>query len=171
MVELDRGQRELSARQCRQRIALCVVLCALLIVVVTRFERSAVSTDRGDGVAIRSHEWYQNPARAMAGNESARVLWPVELDRDFFMSSQAGMKDRSNEETLLIRPAVDQTALSRSTIGSLHLQGIVSGQVSLAIINGVMVSVGDTVDGFRVLEIRDRHVVVERDGMRIQVEL
>jgi hypothetical protein len=45
-----------------------------------------------------------------------------------------------------------------------------SGGVAKALVNDTLVGVGDTIDGFRVVGIEARRIIVERDGVKLEVQ-
>jgi len=64
-------------------------------------------------------------------------------------------------------PPVNVAALAKET---LHLKGTVQGEHSLAMLGGRLYRVGQTVGGFRIVEIGKRTITVERAGVRVVVE-
>lgn len=59
-----------------------------------------------------------------------------------------------------IRPPVVEEPLR------LKLTSVVSGQGSYAVIDGRVLHLGDSIAGYRIVEIRGRSVVLEKDGVR-----
>ena len=48
---------------------------------------------------------------------------------------------------------------------------MVAGPASMANVNGVMVRVGESLHGYRLLEVHDRSAVFEKNNMRITVDM
>jgi hypothetical protein len=59
----------------------------------------------------------------------------------------------------------------RHEAGQLHLQSIMMGPEPKAIIEGRLVAVGDVIASFRVLRIEARSVIVEREGVKLEIQM
>jgi hypothetical protein len=51
------------------------------------------------------------------------------------------------------------------------LQSTLLGQPSRALINNVLLEVGETIDGFELVEVRERLVVLKKDGIEVILEM
>jgi hypothetical protein len=56
-------------------------------------------------------------------------------------------------------------------IGDMRLEGIMVGDENLAIINGKVVKVNDNIGGFRVIEIDEAHVKLDKEGTIYDLKL
>jgi hypothetical protein len=71
----------------------------------------------------------------------------------------------------------DQEKARRILIGNLQAQAsklnlqstVMSNGSTKAMVNGTLVEEGDTVSGFKILKIEARRMVVEREGIRLEV--
>jgi hypothetical protein len=68
-------------------------------------------------------------------------------------------------------PSAATTTTTRPATSALKLEGVIAGEQRVAIINGRLVRVGDTVAGARVLEIAAHSVRCERAGKILTLTL
>jgi hypothetical protein len=59
----------------------------------------------------------------------------------------------------------------RDQAGQLELQSIVMGAKPKALVDGELVGEGDVVASFRVLKIESRRIIVEREGIRLEIQM
>jgi hypothetical protein len=59
----------------------------------------------------------------------------------------------------------------RQHAGQLQVTSILMGSRPKAMINGVLIGEGEVVAGFRVLEIKARSVIVEREGIKLEIPM
>jgi hypothetical protein len=122
------------------------------------------------------------PTQGSAGTGAAStvapavIAWPKMVARDPFQSSlvypPAPKVDPKVDPTPVVvmppTPAPDDVAaLAKATI---HLKGTVLGDKPIAMMNGRVYRIGEYVEGFRVVQIEKRRVVVERDGAQVAIE-
>lgn len=81
---------------------------------------------------------------------------------DRLAKSMAGQTDQRKERQVLIENLQAQAA-------KLRLQTTVMGARPRAVINQELVSEGDVVASFRVLKIEARRVIVEREGIKLEI--
>jgi len=65
----------------------------------------------------------------------------------------------------------DPETIIRAKAKALTLQSTMVGPNSSAMINGQVLRVGEWIDGFRVVEIQARSCIVEREGVRVQLDM
>jgi len=96
--------------------------------------------------------------------------------------TQAAAQTRPLQHDPFARPSLGGTRSSESKAApravasepprSLRLTGVlVAGPGSLANVNGTMVRVGDSVSGYRLVEVRDRAAVFEKNNTRFTLDL
>lgn len=137
--------------------------------------RGAVSP-RGAAESLR--EWADGPI-----NDANRNLFLVKLE--YFAKEGSAEAPRSREsgqgfwdelaKSLAVK--ADQEKARRILIGNLQSQAsklnlqstVNSGGSTKAMVNGTLVEEGDTVSGFKILKIEARRMVVEREGIRLEV--
>jgi hypothetical protein len=59
----------------------------------------------------------------------------------------------------------------KAQAADLKIQSIVMGPQPRAMVNGQMVTEGDVVAGFRVLKIEARRMIIEREGIRLEIQM
>ena len=60
---------------------------------------------------------------------------------------------------------------ARQAAAELNLQSIVTGGQPRAVINGQMLALGQRIEGFALVRIAERFVLVERDGVIVRIDL
>lgn len=100
------------------------------------------------------------------GTQIAKVLRPPSGDGfwDQLAKSMASKADQVKERRILIENLRLQAA-------QLKLQTTLMGRQPHAMVNGVLVSEGDVVASFRVLEIQPRRMIVEREGVKLEITM
>ena len=71
------------------------------------------------------------------------------------------------------KPPVELTAeqVTDEALKTVKLQGMILGAVPRAVVNGRPVAAGDEIDGYRVVSIADRRIIVEKHGFEVEIEL
>ena len=136
-------------------------------------------TNRGGGDAAASYiEWRTAPIQPLARNFFAIKFEKFPLDgsrpaplaerRDTFwddlaksLSSQA---DQKKQRQILVENLQMQA-------GQLKLQTTLMGPTPRAVVNGVSVGEGDVVAEFRVYKIEARRIIVEREGIKLEIPM
>jgi hypothetical protein len=135
-------------------------------------------TGSSRGAAESLREWTDGPI-----NDAHRNLFLVKLE--YFAKEGSAEAPRSREsgqgfwdelaKSLTVK--ADQEKARRILIGNLQAQAsklnlqstVMSGGSTKAMVNGTLVEEGDTVSGFKILKIEARRMVVEREGIRLEV--
>ena len=116
-------------------------------------------------------------------NDAHRNLFHVKLE--YFAKESLGEAPKGREsgqgfwdelaKSLAVK--ADQEKARRILIGNLQAQAsklnlqstVMSNGSTKAMVNGTLVEEGDTVSGFKILKIEARRMVVEREGIRLEV--
>ncbi len=121
-------------------------------------------------------EWTRKPITGTRRNLFAIKLdyFPVDGSRPIFTGDDAdGFWDQLAKS--LAAKADQEKAKGillenlRLQASRLDLQTTVMGENPKALVNGIMLQVGDTIDGFRVVLIEAKRIVVEREGVKLEV--
>ena len=116
-------------------------------------------------------------------NDAHRNLFHVKLE--YFAKEGSGEAPRTREDgrgfwdelAKSLAAKADQEKARRILIGNLQAQAsklnlqstVMSNGSTKAMVNGTLVEEGDTVSGFKILKIEARRMVVEREGIRLEV--
>jgi hypothetical protein len=116
-------------------------------------------------------------------NDARRNLFHVKLE--YFAKEGSGEAPRTREDgrgfwdelAKSLAAKADQEKARRILIGNLQAQAsklnlqstVMSNGSTKAMVNGTLVEEGDTVSGFKILKIEARRMVVEREGIRLEV--
>jgi hypothetical protein len=99
------------------------------------------------------------------------IAWPRRAARDPFRSTKVYPPQAARVGVPATAPAtpppVNVAALAREAI---HLKGTVQGDRAVAMVNGRVYRAGQTIEGFRIVEITKRTITVEKGGVRVVVE-
>src|SRR5687767_6154422 len=140
--------------------------------------RNSAAHRGGTDAAASYIEWRTAPIQPLARNFFAIKFEKFPLDgsrpahvierRDTFwddlaksLSSQA---DQKKQRQILIEHLQMQA-------GQLKLQTTLMGPTPRAVVNGVSVGEGDVVAEFRVFKIEARRIIVEREGIRLEIPM
>jgi hypothetical protein len=126
---------------------------------------------RGAGVAASLNAWLAAPISMPDRNVFAIKLDYFQQDgprgdgiSDRLAKSAGSEADQKKERQILIENLRTQAA-------GLQLQSTVMGAEPRAMVNGTLVGEGDVVAGFRVEKIEPRCIIVEREGIRLQIAM
>lgn len=181
--QLLADRRKLAAMTCLLAVAL-LLWGRLLLKDVPRTavakpgERVAASVEGGAAVA---------PVKAVA-DKNARPVVTVAMypapQRDLFAFDPRyfPMADVPQGNTSLVDKSPDKLTddsfkqqqlqlLVQSQAKALKLQSTLLGGTSRAMINGNLLEVGQTIQGFLLKEVRSRAVVIEKDGVEVMLEM
>lgn len=149
----DRRSRRLTLLGC----------CLLAIVAMTKdmvrpraSQASAVSTHPSSLALAASRTERREPVR---------VTWPVELHKNPFHRWKAPeaqpepQAEPTNTADLVTAEARSQLTLSSAVVGA----------APFAVINGTVVSTGDTISGFQIVDIQPRGVIVRKGGVNVEL--
>jgi hypothetical protein len=130
------------------------------------------------GAADALRDWLDSPI-----NVAERNLFHVKLEYFAREGSVEAPRTRENgqgfwdELAKSLAMKADQEKAKRILIGNLQAQAsklnlqstVMSNGSTKAMVNGTLVEEGDTVSGFKILKIEARRMVVEREGIRLEV--
>ena len=111
--------------------------------------------------------------------EKIEVALPVSVKRDLF-SFDANPYRRpllSQEEPTGPNPGLEGTdeasrlAAVKESAGRLRLESVMMGGSPHALINGVAVAPGEQIEGFTLLRVSDRNVLLRKDGFVIRLKM
>jgi hypothetical protein len=141
---------------------------------------SATQAAGTQAASVRFREWLSEPVKPPTRNifavkleyfpsDGSRPTQAVRTARDgeFWgkleksLTHQADQRDK--RENLL--------ANFRTEAGKLRLDSTIMGQQPKALIDGKLVAEGEVVAGFRVLKIEPRRIRVEREGIRLEIQM
>lgn len=109
---------------------------------------------------------FRIPFRYYPCDESAQSASPAPMDSYWDLVEKSGSAQADQQEQR--EEVIDNVQRSAE---SLKLQSIILGASPAAIINGRQLREGDAVDEFRVLRIEARQVIVEREGVRLALQM
>ncbi len=135
---------------------------------------------RATAVNPQMQKWADGPVAPITRNLFAVQLeyFPVEGPRN-----GAAFNDRGNdgfwvrlEKSLTVHAdqrdkRANQIANYKAQAAQLKLQSTMMGPMPKALVNGELVGEGDVVASFRVLKIEARRVIVEREGIRLEIQM
>jgi hypothetical protein len=173
------GMTTKSAKAGRGKIAVLGGLGMILVAVCVRLVRP--SPDAGIAAAPFAvpvgTPAVESAASARPATPLNVIAWPKTAARDPFRSMKIYPPPVVRVEVPATAPVappkppppppVNVAALARET---LHLKGTVQGERSLAMVNDRLYRAGQTVNGFRIVEIGKRTVTVEKAGVRVVIE-
>ena len=96
---------------------------------------------------------------------------PFALDPAFYPET---LSEDSEDEPAKLPLALTDEARQRAVVqaaGELRLQSLSQGKVPAAFINGRLVRLGGTVDGFTLLRCDDRSAVLSKDGFQVRLNM
>jgi hypothetical protein len=145
-----------------------------------RLDAQAAIAARADNSAKRQREWMHAPVTPISRN-----LFSVKLDYFPSDGSRAphGVRTPADgefwgrlEKSLMLQ--ADQRdkrenllANYKDQAAKLRLDSIIWGAQPKAMIDGKLVAEGDVVASFRVLKIEQRRIIVEREGIRLEIQM
>jgi hypothetical protein len=109
---------------------------------------------------------------SLRGDHAARPLLPFDqVTRDLFVptaSMEAALARAASASDLRAETSERQPVTEDQPFDARHsLQGVLTGRVSLASIDGNLVRQGAVIDGYRLVELHRDYVVFEREGSRV----
>lgn len=120
-----------------------------------------VSTQRR-GAPVPVHLAERLP-RDLFNFASPELAWAGPKNRDGGPNNERSTPDRSDEQ---LRSAAVRAAARR-----LELRSVVMSELPFAVIDGRVLRVGEEVEGFTLLEIAERHVLLERNGVIVRLKM
>ncbi|MCX5661747.1 MAG: hypothetical protein NTW19_18870 [Planctomycetota bacterium] len=171
---------KLSAEKKKLAVMACLLTVGLLmwgrLLLLHRQPRQAVA----DTVAVAASDETSGSAKKVV-----RFDLPKELNRDLFALDSSGYERVPVtaapvvvNQAPVVEKSVDHSADEsarvasiRQAAGELRLQSTLQGDRPRAVINGLSLAKGQVIKGFVLVKIEARHVIVERDGVEICLEM
>lgn len=173
------------------------VMCGLLMVGMLLWGRLIIiqripRTGYADPAKVAAAEEAAKKALEQSGGEAlaelpvVRITAPDSIRRDVFEIPESMRTNRSEESASLDQnapksgtdssektedPALVHRDRIRMEASSLRLESLIRGLNPMAIVNGSMLTVGAEINGFRLIEVRDRSIIVEKEGLAIEIQL
>jgi hypothetical protein len=122
-------------------------------------------------------KWLQSPPTPLTRNLFALKLdvFPSDVTRSHESEESRGFWEEVAKSLL---DQADQQERKQELLSSLQeqakalrLTSVLMGPKPRAVINGELVGEGDVVAGFRVLQIEPRRIVIEREGIRLEITM
>ena len=143
----------------------------------SRFGASSSGAKNAPDVQAALREWMDAPAMPLRRNLFAIDLERFPLDGsvtsvstkssgfwDDLAKSMTFQADVRKERQILIENLHQQAS-------QLRLQSTMMGATPKAVINGELVEEGEVVAAFRVLKIEARRIIVEREGIKLEIQM
>jgi hypothetical protein len=189
---LDRMRRRVvfELRKDKRKTAVAAVLAVLvaalglkLLISGPRVSRAAEGPDK---VAVVPDETVLREAARMYGRPSkasAKAEYILSIDRDirrdifrpklsaFPLEGTAGAADTTVETPDGQEVEEFRRRRVEGEAQALHLQSTVVSATSTAILNGKVLIEGETINGFRVVEIKPHACLIEKEGVRIRLRM
>ena len=121
-------------------------------------------------VAVRASRKSRNKAPLLSGDLSS------EIKRDIFLLNPTYFPPEKTAKPTTTQPAPSQQAPTRDKIvqaqaGGLLLESVIMSNRPVAIINGQMRQVGQTIGDFDIVEIAATSCIVCKDGVQVQLNM
>jgi hypothetical protein len=117
-------------------------------------------------------------ARPSPGQETKHDDYLTRIDttikRDIFSPPEQFFPPMETPKTKVVETLNSRAAEKESiqkAAATMTVESTILSAIPKAIINGQLVQLGDTVNGFRIVEISSRTVTLEREGMTVQLEM
>ena len=148
-------------------VAVLAVAGALRLAGRTPATAAADRASPGSGPATGQQAGSETPARPLP---AFIVDWEPVLRRDLFDASPFAPQTQP-AQTAAVRPAAPAAQVFLADVQArLSLQATMAGPRPTAIINGQTHGVGDVVgDSYRIRRIEQRRIVLERDGVELEM--
>jgi hypothetical protein len=139
---------------------------------------TTASKSQPAGTALALQKWAEGPVPPISHNlfavridyfevDGSRTSQSAEVEEGFWSKlekSLALQADRIDKRENLVANYTAQAS-------KLRLESIVMGAQPRAMVNGELVGEGSVVADFRVLKIESRRIVVEREGIRLEIQM
>jgi hypothetical protein len=186
MCDLEFLPRWYQARKRRQRIRALKARGAvgLILVSITVFSLKSMTTGRGVPAASRA-SWIRPPmpikSSAPTGQAASGSPNPAPAGQDACATNNAHDALRKSDATQADQNSEQQHRLQnlRQQAAGLRLQSTVMGVTPKALVNGELLGEGEVVVcgsgktriAFRVLRIEARRIIVEREGIKLEIPM
>lgn len=115
--------------------------------------------------------------RAVGPRPVVVVHLPKAVERDLFALDETRFEKRANlPGPVAVAPKstpqpADPNQQAQAAARGLTLQTTMLGDVPRAMINGQLLKVGESVQGFVLIQIQQRHVILQRDDVQVRLEM
>ena len=129
---------------------------------------------------VSANDWAAASSDPFGGpRETVYLDLPPDLKRNLFVFDPKPYKRTKSEEDdpdgpKTQDPAADESARRAAIVKDareLRLASVVSGSKPHAMINGLLVMPGQKIEGFTLLQVSERTVMLEKDGIRIRLRM
>lgn len=158
---IDAGRRAMQRKHRRN-----LVLLAIVSVLAAGLTGYRVVGRLGEASAGTASEPPVAPTTNAPAPQMIAVTWPLDVPRDPFQEIHPQLSQAHGVEA---RPSAGD--LYQQAAQLIHLQGIITSREPMVMINGTLHRRGQLVHGFRIKEIHSRRVVLERNGIDIELRL
>jgi hypothetical protein len=177
----DRLLRELKRDKKRAAILAVLALVALILVgrMVLRNVGSAAAKNPAaaagaSDAAVPDRGW--QPGGRETGHDDYLTQIDTTIKRDIFAPPERFFPPvaapKKSVEIVDGQPVEKvETEVARKDAANMTVESTILSSIPKAIINGQLVQVGDTLNGFRIVEISSRSVTLERDGTTVTLEM
>ena len=112
------------------------------------------------------------PQKSAQDRPVVHVELPTRLARDLFWLEVANRQDTQVQKSPVEQAdEVTTEEMVARAKALLELQSTIVGTRARALINGVLVSKGQKIQGFTLVEVLDRKVVLEMNGIQVELEM
>ena len=134
-------------------------------------------TTANDQTDTTASTTYTAPQRTSRSNDTVALAEATSLKRNLFSFAPAGYRSTkpSNFQSITAKSTVESTdvqvrlAKVQQAAAGLTLQSVITGDHPKAVIDGQLVGVGDTVQGFTLKKVHDRQAVLEMNGIVVRL--
>jgi hypothetical protein len=99
------------------------------------------------------------------------VSLPDELPRDLFKQPRVKKEKKNRQKQAKSAESSADTGYTTPDVSGLTLQSVMQGPRSRAMINGRMIAKGETIQGFTLIAIKGRYVILEKHGHQVRLAL
>jgi len=177
MAPLKQLIEELKSDRKKLGVVVGLVAVGMLMwgrLLLKQVPKTASATDGNQAVAASDAV----DASAKRMRQTITLTQPAQMDRDLFLldpSRYSRTPNHSDEEFSEKLPGLTsdgalQMAVVQAAV-ELELQSVTQGDVPAAFINGRLIRVGQSIEGFVLLECDERTAVLERGGIKVRIKM
>jgi len=179
---IDKTIRQITADKKKLGIMICTLAIGLLLwgrLLLQGVPQTATAGDETTKTAQSSPKDDNNPAASKRPRPVVRVDLPAEPGRDLFGLDPSrykrtfhGSENHDDAKSTQITPDVDpRVAAVYQEATELKLESVVTGNQPRAYINGLLLQPGDEVEGFTLVKVTDRNVILTKYGLFIKLRM
>jgi hypothetical protein len=181
---LDRLIQQLTADKKKLSIMLCALALGLLLwgrLLLQGVPRTATADDTGKQAQAADNPSPDPGSEAVSFKKRSVVYvdLPASPGRDLFGIDPSRYKrtgltpiSESGPKSRQVTPDVDpRIAAVRQEASELRLESVVTGKRPRAYINGCLLAPGDEYEGFTLIQVTDRHVLLTKYGLIIRLRM